>query len=65
MSAELARFQELLIEVLREETDPERALDRLRAHPDAAAHRDWLDRVEPRMLRVAAGLVRRWEVREG
>ncbi|MCA9493612.1 MAG: hypothetical protein KC621_26955 [Myxococcales bacterium] len=64
MSAELARFQELLVEVLREETDPGRALERLRAHPDAATHRDWLDRIEPRMLRVAASLVRRWEVRD-
>lgn len=64
MSAELARFQALLVEVLRKESDPERALARLRSHPDAGPHRDWLDRIEPRMLGVAASLVRRWEVRD-
>lgn len=63
MSAELERFQALLVEVLGEEPDPERALARLRVHPDAEPFLGWLEQLEPRMVRVAALLVARWQVR--
>lgn len=51
-----------MLEVLATATDPEEAVRALRGRPEAAPFRTWIDLWEPRMVRVAASLVRRWGV---
>ena len=53
-----ADFQARMLELLAE--DPATALERLRQDPSSAPWRDWLDAADPRMVRVAGELVRRW-----
>jgi uncharacterized protein (UPF0276 family) len=61
-SAELAAFQARILAILGEEIDGERARERLLADPTCGPYRDWLAFAEPRMLAVAAELVKRWRV---
>ena len=60
MSAEVAAFQAMLLEVLAAAPDGEAALAEIRRRPEAAPFREAVERWEPRMLAVAAALVRQW-----
>ena len=65
MDDEVAAFQAALLEVLATASDGPSALGAWRRRPEAAPFLAWIDRVEPRMLTVAAALVRRWGAAEG
>jgi hypothetical protein len=58
---EIARFQADLLEVLAETTDPAEVVARMQGH---GALSDFLAAADPRMVRVAIDLVRRWAVAE-
>lgn len=57
---ELAALQEAMLEILHATEDPAAALALLRADPRTAAYRDWLATFEPRMVKLAGELVRKW-----
>ncbi len=56
----LEAFQQALLTILAEEKDPEAVFQALRDHPALAPYRDYVEQWEPRLLEVAAQLVRRW-----
>ena len=60
MQDEVAAFQAALLEVLGTTADGEAALRALRQRPESAGFREWLDGCDPRMVTVAAVLLRRW-----
>lgn len=60
---ELAAFQAAFLEALDRHTHAADVLAALRADPAAAPYRDWLARLDPAMLEVAASLVSTWGVR--
>lgn len=64
MSDELARFQAAMLELLAESSEPESALEALRALPEAAPFREWIDSLEARGIETGMELVRRWGARE-
>ena len=59
-NADLARFQEALVDVLRQELPPEVALSRLKSDPAFAPFRSYIDTFDVRMVGAASELVRKW-----
>jgi hypothetical protein len=57
---ELARLQDRLLELLHEETDSAVIRDRLEAEFGDSGFRDFIQQMEPRMIEVAAELVKKW-----
>lgn len=55
----LAALQAAMLAVLAEDLDAREAHARLHAAA-SAAHRDWIDRFEPRSIEVAQALVKKW-----
>jgi hypothetical protein len=60
MADDLARFQAALLDLLSQDLPPDAMRQRLRDDPAFAEFRDYVDRFEPRMLAVAAELVKKW-----
>jgi D-arabinose 1-dehydrogenase-like Zn-dependent alcohol dehydrogenase len=58
--SELARFQATFLEVLADAPDPAAAIAELRARPEAAPHRSWIDSFSSRGLETGQALVRQW-----
>lgn len=56
----LALFQDRLLQLLWEESDPARIRGDLLAEPALAEFRDYIEAMEDRMIGVAAELVRKW-----
>jgi len=61
---ELAAVQARLLELLDAHDDPAEVLAALRADPSLAAFADWFDGWDPRMVEVAAELVKKWGRRD-
>jgi hypothetical protein len=61
----LARFQAALLEILAQPLDTEGLARCLAADPDCEPYREYLATFEPRMLEVAAALVKKWGRRGG
>jgi hypothetical protein len=60
--AGLALFQEQLLRLLWEESDPAAVRGALLADPRLADFHDYIAEMEPEMLEVAAELARKWGV---
>lgn len=56
----LAAFQAALLELLAQDLPVEEVMRRLRHDPAFERFRDYVDSFEPRMIEVAAGLVKKW-----
>lgn len=56
----LATFQAALLELLAQSLPPDEMLQRLKSDPAFAAHQDYIATFEPRMVEVAAILVKKW-----
>ena len=61
---QLAQLQEALLEILHATDDPQEALARLREDPRAARHAEWIATFDPRMVKLAGELVRKWARRD-
>jgi hypothetical protein len=57
----LAAFQAALVELLAQDLPVEEVQRRLRHDPAFERFRDYVDSFEPRMIEVAAGLVKKWQ----
>ena len=62
---ELAAFQAALLKLLAEDLSAETLSRRLREDAAYAGFREYVDGFEPRMLAVAAELVKKWGKRSG
>src|SRR5688572_22246447 len=60
----LARFQAAFLEVLADAPDPLAAIAELRARPESAPYRAWIDSLEPRGVETGQQLVRQWGSRQ-
>lgn len=58
--AELAAFQSALLELLAQPLTPAEIARRLQTDPAFTAHRDYIGSFDPRMIEVAALLVKKW-----
>jgi len=56
----LGAFQAALVELLAQDLPVEEIQRRLRQDPAFERFRDYVDSFEPRMIEVAAGLVKKW-----
>ena len=56
----LGAFQAALVELLAQDLPVEEIQRRLRHDPAFERFRDYVDSFEPRMIEVAAGLVKKW-----
>lgn len=56
----LALFQARLLDLLAQDLPPEEVRASLAADPEFAAYADYIRAMEPRMIGVAAQLVRKW-----
>ena len=57
----LAAFQAALVALLAQDLPVEEVQRRLRHDPAFERFRDYVDSFEPRMIEVAAGLVKKWK----
>ena len=57
---DLAQLQEALLEILHATDDPQEALARLREDRRTARHADCIAQFDPRMVKLAGDLVRKW-----
>lgn len=64
MAEQLARFQASFLEVLADAADPASAIAELRARPESAPYREWIDSLEPRGIETGQALVRQWGARQ-
>ena len=62
---QLALFQARLLDLLAQDLPPEEVRARLAAAPEFAPYADYIRAMEPRMIGVAAQLVRKWGRRTG
>jgi len=60
----LSQFQGVLLETLYRHQHADAILAALRAEPACEPYSDYIDSMEPRMLEVAAELVKKWGVRD-
>lgn len=60
----LADFQSALLELLDQQLDAEQILARLHSDPVFVPYRSYIDTFEPRMVEVAAELVKKWGQRD-
>ena len=58
--ARLAAFQAALLELLAQGLSPEEVIARLRSDAAFAPFADYVETFEPRMVEVAAALVKKW-----
>ena len=58
--ADLAAFQSALLELLAEPLPPSESQHRLRTDAAFAAHRDYVETFDLRMIEVASALVKKW-----
>jgi hypothetical protein len=64
-AAELAAFQHALLDLLYRDLPPEEVQAQLRSGEAFRPFQDYLSRAEPRMMEVAAELVKKWGRRSG
>ena len=57
---QLAAFQSMMLEALHEHDDAAEILATLKADPASEPFLDYLDELEPRMVEVAAELLKKW-----
>ena len=61
-SNELARFQALLLRILYDKDEHKDLKNALLTDPDAEPYKEWILRMDPAMLEIAAVLAKKWAV---